>query len=601
MSAPLFSSLRRGLPLGALLAALLAGCAQMPEQPQPLQQQQPVPPPQPYLPGHLVDQPTPPPLGLPARVLYISALEGSVDFAPNPYGTQPKFGSEATQESIHRFTAAIEAYSRGDYSNSDWTPAVTNWPLSSGNGLRTAPGAYAEFGDGAVMARLSGASLAGITLENNGGLAVEARQGSVSVRARRLRRNEQVTINAPALTLLADQPGEYRLDIDPNANTIRVTVRSGLARVTPTNSRADKDSMPIASGQQVTFSPGATRGVLNIVSHGPTPQRDAFDQWAAQRDALQNQPSAAAKYVSPDMPGVQALNGLGQWAQNPAYGPVWYPTVTDSGWTPYTDGNWAWIEPWGWTWVDAAPWGFAPYHYGRWTLIGQRWAWAPGPKNQPPEYAPALVGFGDGGRNSGRVPGQDWFPLAPGEYWQPDAVPVPVPASNGGALGIPAPGYGGGAPGYDDGGSAYDSGDAGYAPSADDGSSRSGGARPPRQPQRPGGPPPPQQRPGASPPPQRPGGSPPPQRPGGSPPSQRPGGSPPPQRPSGSPPPQRPSGSPPPSRPSAPSPSRPSAPPPSRPSAPAPSRPSSPPPSPSHSSSPPPQHSDSSSKSDNKK
>ena len=22
--------------------------------------------------------------------------------------------------------------------------------------------------------------------------------------------------------------------------------------------------------------------------------------------------------------------------------------------------------PWGWTWVDDAPWGFAPFHYGRW-------------------------------------------------------------------------------------------------------------------------------------------------------------------------------------------------------------------------------------------
>jgi hypothetical protein len=28
------------------------------------------------------------------------------------------------------------------------------------------------------------------------------------------------------------------------------------------------------------------------------------------------------------------------------------------------------MSPWGWTWVDNAPWGFAPFHYGRWVGAG---------------------------------------------------------------------------------------------------------------------------------------------------------------------------------------------------------------------------------------
>ena len=33
---------------------------------------------------------------------------------------------------------------------------------------------------------------------------------------------------------------------------------------------------------------------------------------------------------------------------------------------------------WGPTWVDSAPWGYAPFHYGRWAFICGRWGWCPG-------------------------------------------------------------------------------------------------------------------------------------------------------------------------------------------------------------------------------
>jgi hypothetical protein len=58
------------------------------------------------------------------------------------------------------------------------------------------------------------------------------------------------------------------------------------------------------------------------------------------------------------------------------------------------------LDPYyGWTWVDTAPWGWAPYHYGRWVSVNGYWAWAPGPAVVRPAYAPALVAFfgGHGG------------------------------------------------------------------------------------------------------------------------------------------------------------------------------------------------------------
>src|ERR1019366_4804757 len=83
----------------------------------------------------------------------------------------------------------------------------------------------------------------------------------------------------------------------------------------------------------------------------------------------------------------------------------------------------AWVEPWGWTWIDDAPWGFAPFHYGRWAYAGG-WYWIPGTLAPRPVYAPALVAFVGGpgfgvSAAFGAGGAVAWFPLAPGEVSRP--------------------------------------------------------------------------------------------------------------------------------------------------------------------------------------
>jgi hypothetical protein len=79
------------------------------------------------------------------------------------------------------------------------------------------------------------------------------------------------------------------------------------------------------------------------------------------------------------------------------------------------------VPPWGWTWVDNARWGFAPFHYGRWTSAGGRWAWVPGAVNgptavTPPTFAPALVAWVAAPPDGTAGPTRPtWLPLAPGE------------------------------------------------------------------------------------------------------------------------------------------------------------------------------------------
>ena len=56
-------------------------------------------------------------------------------------------------------------------------------------------------------------------------------------------------------------------------------------------------------------------------------------------------------------------------------------------------GRWIWDPRFGWTWLDDAPWGWAPYHYGRWSSSAATGRWAPGPVIVRPVYSPALVVF----------------------------------------------------------------------------------------------------------------------------------------------------------------------------------------------------------------
>ena len=97
------------------------------------------------------------------------------------------------------------------------------------------------------------------------------------------------------------------------------------------------------------------------------------------------------------------LEPYGAWREAGDYGYVWQPRAAQSrNWRPYTDGRWAYTDA-GWTWVSSEPFGWATYHYGRWTrLRGVGWVWVPGE-----EWAPAWVSWRTSNQHVG------WAPLPP--------------------------------------------------------------------------------------------------------------------------------------------------------------------------------------------
>lgn len=94
----------------------------------------------------------------------------------------------------------------------------------------------------------------------------------------------------------------------------------------------------------------------------------------------------------------------GNWVEVGDYGYCWQPNVAVSSadWRPYADGYWTYTDV-GWTWVSYEDFGWATYHYGRWTRItDQGWVWVPGY-----EWGPAWVSWRTGGDYVG------WAPLPP--------------------------------------------------------------------------------------------------------------------------------------------------------------------------------------------
>lgn len=295
----------------------------------------------------------------------------------------------------------------------EWIDAVRNRPITTGDHLATDPGARAEVTVGSTTLRLDGATELEVARLDDDAVVLHLHSGALALRVRDGRAVGELELTTPEGRIRVQTAGRYRIDRSDRGTEL--TVDAGQAQW-----EGPGNGLTLVSGQ---------RGQLWIEPNGVAqyaitePLRDAFAVWNADRDrAFARAP--VARYVSPEMTGAQDLDRYGRWEQSPDYGPLWYPVAVPVTWAPYTAGHWAWVRPWGWTWVDDAPWGFAPFHYGRWVHYGGRWCWAPGRYVARPVYAPALVAW-IGGPQAGLAvtvgggPAVGWVPLAPHEVYVP--------------------------------------------------------------------------------------------------------------------------------------------------------------------------------------
>ncbi len=288
----------------------------------------------------------------------------------------------------------------------DFSPASLNYPLTTGDRIYSDNGALTELEAGQLAIRLGSATDLSVTAMTDQLEQFGLGQGSIHVRSYDLDPNATLEIDTPNVSVTMLAPGDLRVDVSPDGTMTQITLLSGQARVD-------------GPGFQQQLQPGES---LRMTGSEPVyaqdarrPRADNLDRFSSDRDRVyQDAIATQADYVNPGTIGAADLGQYGDWSNDADNGSVWYPRGVAADWQPYSYGRWAYVAPWGWTWVENEPWGFAPFHYGRWSRFGSRWGWIPGPRIVRPVYSPALVAFVGGG-----VGVTAWFPLGPREPYVP--------------------------------------------------------------------------------------------------------------------------------------------------------------------------------------
>lgn len=298
-----------------------------------------------------------------------------------------------------------------DLEQQRWSDGQVNMPLTSGDRVSTGMDGRAELRVGSTSLVLDEDTELAFDRLDDDELRLRVARGQVGLRVRSAEVAREIWFGSDDAWLRPLRSGLYRMQRD-GAMTEATSLRGELQL-------EDGSRLIVDAGRRVQL--WRADGELRLRLLPALDDAFAARLRAAERE--EDRATAAARYVSPEMTGYEDLDRYGRWEQHPDYGAVWTPSVVAAGWAPYREGRWAWVPPWGWTWVDAAPWGFAPFHYGRWMHWRARWVWVPGPIVARPVYAPALVAWIDApvvgiGIRLGNV-SFSWMPLAPWEVYRP--------------------------------------------------------------------------------------------------------------------------------------------------------------------------------------
>ena len=291
-----------------------------------------------------------------------------------------------------------------------WIDALLNRPLTVGDSLWTDTSAKAalEFSNKTAIWLNSSTSLKILNITDNLG-QFQLAEGTIVLIADKIKPGQTYEIDTPNIALIISKPGYYRIDVknEAEASSTIVSVKIGLGEVYGQNTTTPLE-----------IKEGTTCLYTGVDLQNPTCTQlkslDEFDNLVLQQEKHTLEAKNTSNYVSPSVLGYQDLESSGSWQTDENYGNIWVPENVSSDWAPYSDGQWIWLNQWGWTWVDNQPWGFAPFHYGRWAFIDDRWAWVPGPVDVEALYAPALVVFIASDNDD-----ISWFPLGPGEIYTP--------------------------------------------------------------------------------------------------------------------------------------------------------------------------------------
>lgn len=297
-----------------------------------------------------------------------------------------------------------------DAESNEWISALRNRPLTAGDRLSTDGEARAVLRVGPTSLLVDGQTELEVLQLDDERVRLQVHAGSIALRLRTRETALEYQVITNEGTFSPERAGHYR--IDRRDDVSYANVWQGQLRY-----ESQGQAMSLGAGQRAELMGDSSR----LVALG----NDPFTDWVMRLETREER-SVSERYVSPEMTGAEDLDRYGRWEQTVDYGAVWIPQRVEPGWAPYRHGRWVSVAPWGWTWVDDAPWGFAPFHYGRWAQHRGVWCWVPGTYVRRPVYAPALVAWVGGPQVSvgvtvgpRRPPVVGWFPLGPREVYVP--------------------------------------------------------------------------------------------------------------------------------------------------------------------------------------
>jgi hypothetical protein len=308
-----------------------------------------------------------------------------------------------------------------------WRPAETHTPLLPDDRVWVAPGSRAEVcisGGGAIYLG-SGSSARFVRVpfpdEDQPTHSEVALESGTAIAA--------LGDGNPSRPLLALTAPDTRLWIYPRS-LLRVKILTpAIADVVLQSGSAIAEvrgvAMPLRAGSTLRVDSGTA-------SSRPASAPDAFDAWAADRArAVAGIPSAPVELPPPLAPSAADLSRYGEWFPVPEYGVVWRPAAVAADWAPFARGRWLWRHT-AWVWIPEEPWGWLPFHYGRWRKdVRWGWYWVP-PARQVAVWCPGAVAWSHAPTHA------TWTPLPPGEPYHGPRGHGNRPASPPAALAIRA-------------------------------------------------------------------------------------------------------------------------------------------------------------------
>ena len=296
----------------------------------------------------------------------------------------------------------------------DWVPAAVNTPVQQGDRIWVPEDAKAELlhRTGSIVRLDSTTALEVLGIEKD---ACQFYISTGHAYLNALWSDESVlVIDTPSLSFRSSQASAFRVDVNDNGET-EASVFNGQIRAD-----FDEGQVTIRAGERFLVRNGGWSEVRRLRAS------DEWERWNVSRDnafaEVQQGPSTA--YLPKELRNYSTdLDQHGRWVNAPDYGWGWVPTSTADNWSPYRDGRWTWIGD-DYVWISSEPWGYAPYHYGRWAYTAPiGWLWVP-PRTGSVYWGPGYVGWTRTARHI------SWFPLGPGEryygrkYYGPDSVNI---------------------------------------------------------------------------------------------------------------------------------------------------------------------------------